>query len=563
MIYNESLIFLPYIFYIYSIFLSISHCIIIIYNIYFIFRYNVFDIWLQKLDNIVKAIDPNEVIKTRQIPKNAWEKLTEHGVFKARVPEDYKGFNFLNSEFSRIIEVTSQIPGLGQLILKQGLSPIDLLVKYGTVEQKLSNFSKKVSLALYEADNCNKVPQHFQTLATEFDNDNIILNGVKTFVANADCSDVFLVFGHSEIRGPETLSTFLVEKNLEGVNIQESTNFLGLPGFCACTIQFQDVKISQKNILGKVGDGSQHLATAFENTNHYLGAQVVGIMKNMLDLLTQNVLNRKQFNKFMHEFTSVRQIISRISNSIYGIESALYMTLGMQDLYKDQDVQVESTLVEIFAVEECMKRIPEAMNIFGPLGILEEEPYKQFLLDAFTLVHYESKISEKKKAVGLTLLQNYEKDLGHKIHDIWGKFRRRVHWPEEILQLHLEEHLHPSFHECSERMETGVFTLMEACRLTLVNHGEESRERLFELYRICDIMVQIFVFAANCSRASRSYCIGHKNSEDEYKMCEGTSYNFMQNIENLGNDMKKDYGNKQRDYSALLDSGLKSKMLNR
>ena len=92
-------------------------------------KYLEFSKWIKSVDDCVKSVDVRQVEKSKLIPSDLLIRLYELGVFGVRISEDYEGINLLDTEFVKLLEVTTHLPDLSQLILKQSACPVDLITK--------------------------------------------------------------------------------------------------------------------------------------------------------------------------------------------------------------------------------------------------------------------------------------------------------------------------------------------------------------------------------------------------------------------------------------------------
>lgn len=510
----------------------------------------------------MKTVNPKEFEETETIPSHVLQKLRELGVFGARIPGDYRGMNLLNSEYMRVLETVGTVPALGLFLLKQGVPPIDIFNKWGTVEQKLKYLPKIAvgqSLATVAVTETNSGPSacDFETIATMSDcNEYWHLDGEKTFVSNASISDVFIVFGHAMQSGdlekrPETLASFIVDRDTPGFTVlKDPIKTVGLKGFETGKIVMRNVKIPKSNIIGEVGTGAKQLVDMFTHGRHFIATQAIALLKNLQDKLTQDILHRKHFDKMLYETESSQIIFGNINCSIYAIESVLYLTTAAMDIYDGQDLQLETALVEQYCVQECLKRIQESIWLIGPRACTLVEPYEQLLRDAFTVSNYETSLLDTKLYCALLGLQHYGLNMAEHIKKSRNPFMVPMYMFQQMiekqgkLRLHLEDYLHPSFRECADFCDRSLFKLKEAAENLLIRSGTEVGKEHAALQRLSDMVSLIYVYVAIVGRASRSYCIGNRDSDFEVKLSIIMAYRLQQDVYRLAEDIKvSEYAN--------------------
>lgn len=505
----------------------------------------------------MKTISPKEIEDTDSIPSHILQSLRDLGVFGARIHEDYNGKNLLNSEFLQILETVSKVPALGLFLLKQGVPPIDIFNKYASVEQKLRYLPKiatgqsLASVAVTEKES-GPAAQKIDTTAVASMCDNYwVLDGEKIFVPNANVADTFLVFAHAMQSGtlekrPETLACFIVDSNSEGLTVsQDLTEMIGARGFKNGRLVLKDVKIPKENLIGEVGSGAQQMSELFTHTRHFVGALTISILKNLLNQLTTDVMRKKHFDQNFYEIKSVQDIFAKLHGSIYVMESMLYLTTSIIDIYDNPDVLLETALVEQYCVQECMTRLQESMQLVGPKACTTILPYEQFLRDAFTVTNYETSLIDTKIYNALLGIHHCGMTVAEEIK----KSRNPLQFPAYALRnifsitnfknlgLHLEEHVHPSLRECAELLDRTLYKLKDSTQTVLLHHGMEVSDQHCDLQRVSDIAALCYAYISILSRASRSYCIGNRDSDSEIKICMVLAYRLEQRIKTLSDEI--------------------------
>ena len=79
-----------------------------------------------------------------------------------------------------------------------------------------------------------------------------ILNGQKQFISNAGFADAFVTY--AKVDG-DKFTSFIVERNFEGVSVDEEENKMGIKGSSTRSVIFTDAKMPVENVLGEVGKG--------------------------------------------------------------------------------------------------------------------------------------------------------------------------------------------------------------------------------------------------------------------------------------------------------------------
>lgn len=490
-------------------------------------RHTQFFEWLQPIEKYLSENLEN--------PQNAKKDdilshLRDLGVFRAHVDEQYLGLNLNQTELAKLVEVLSCFPWLGSYIVKNHIMPVHIISTMASEEQKAKYLPKIATgeivptICYTESDggiNVNSIKS--RTVLSDCDT-YYTLNGEKLFVANGLDSNLFLVFsqsGHSHAisSGHTVLSVFLVESDMNSITCKDIKNLVGLHNSSTCTITFKDTKIPKDNALGEITSGMSILIDSFAPGNRNLAPQAIGILRTFIRLLTRHVLERKHLDENMYQYESVQEVIGKISTALYSMESILYFTTGIMDIYENQDCTLEKAMVEIYCVNECVTHIYEGLQIIGAQSYLTEKPYIQIFEDALSYALFDSYNIDSDIYISLLGLQH----MGKNLHQHIMRLRNPLNFPQHILNwifnkeyqldLRIADHLHLSLRSGGELLEKCITRLNNVGILMLQRHGSEIANRQMELCRISELATKTFALITVLSRTSRAYCIGLRNAD--------------------------------------------------
>ena len=213
-----------------------------------------------------------------------------------------------------------------------------------------------------------------------------ILNGQKQFISNAGFADVLVTY--AKVDG-EKFTSFIVEKNFEGVSVDEEENKMGMKGSSTRSVIFTDAKVPVENVLGEVGRG--HIV-AFNTLNigrFKLGAGCVGSSKSALQDAVTYAKQRVQFGKPIAEFGLIKHKIAEMAIRTFTVESMVYRTAALVDRilqgvdHHAEDVGIQMAKgIEEYAIEDSINKVyssemldyivDEALQIHGGYGYIHD-----------------------------------------------------------------------------------------------------------------------------------------------------------------------------------------------
>lgn len=223
-----------------------------------------------------------------------------------------------------------------------------------------------------------------------------ILNGQKQFISNAGFADLFIVF--AKVDG-DKFTSFIVERNFEGVSVGEEENKMGVKGSSTRSVIFTDAKVPVENVLWQVGKG--HIV-AFNTLNigrFKLGGGCLGSSKVTLQDAVAYAKQRVQFGKPIAEFGLIKHKIAEMAIRIFAVESMVYRTAALVDRilqridHQAEDVGIQMAKgIEEYAIEDSINKIysseildyvvDEALQIHGGYGYVREYPVERHYRDS-------------------------------------------------------------------------------------------------------------------------------------------------------------------------------------
>src|SRR5207244_6542167 len=192
------------------------------------------------------SIFPHEVVQ------KAWEV----GLMNSHIPEEYggPGLDFLSGCLIEE-ELGWGCSGIGTSLMCNGLATSPIAIG-GSEEVKkkylgmLTEEPKLASFCLTEPDAGSDV-SGMRTSAVKM-GDKYVINGSKCFITNGGYADYYTVYAKTDKdAGHKGISTFIVERECDGVTVDKKEDKLGQRASNTATISFNDVEVPAENMLGE------------------------------------------------------------------------------------------------------------------------------------------------------------------------------------------------------------------------------------------------------------------------------------------------------------------------
>jgi len=462
--------------------------------------------------------DPRSVEEERWIPDEVLHDLGEIGVLGLYVPEKYEGQGLSQTGYARVFETIAGIDGTLAIVLgvhqSIGYKGIQL---FGSDEQKerflpdLATGRKLAAFALTEPEAGSDAYQ-VKSRAVEQPDGSWVLNGEKRFIGNGSRADVITAFARAEVGGKDKHIALLLEKGMDGLEVGERYDTMGLRGNDLRRLYFKDVKVPAENVLGEPGEGFRIAMQILNNGRIGLGTGSVGATKKLLDLTIDHVKERQQFDQPLADFELVQEKVGWIVENLFGLESMCYLTCGLVDKGVP-DYSLESAVCKVAGTEFLWYAANRSMQLAGGEGYLRDQPYEKILRDirifpifegandvmrAFVALGGFKPLSEKLSGLGEIGLNDPIGSIGVLIEYASERVKREVR-PDKITMAH------PELSKHADAVSEQVKQLRDVSEKLLREHKKGIVEAQFAQKRLADNIADIFGQVALLSRVSHTF----------------------------------------------------------
>lgn len=339
------------------------------------------------VERLCAVLDDWQIWEQRDLPKEAWDIIKKERFLGMIIPKEYGGLGFSALAHSEVIMklASRSIPACISVMVPNSLGPAELLIHYGTDEQKKKMLPK---LATGEEIPCFGLTEpgagsdagSINASGVLFKQDGklmIKLNWNKRWITLAAISTTIgLAF---RLRDPENLlgkgddlgiTCALIPASTPGVVVGRRHDPLGVP-FYNCPTQGHDVVVSVDTIVGGIEGAGRGWGMLMEclaaGRGISLPAQSAGGSKLITRVVSAHASIRKQFGIPIGKFEGVEEPLARIGGFNYLLEAMRIYTLGALD----QGIKppVITAMVKYQSTELGRKSINDGMDVMGGAGI--------------------------------------------------------------------------------------------------------------------------------------------------------------------------------------------------
>ncbi len=326
------------------------------------------------------------------------KKAGELGFLSADIPEEYGGQDLDKVTSLLVWEKMAQGGGsfMASFGTHTGIGSLPVLF-FGTPDQKQRYLPKLATgemigaYALTEPEAGSDALNSKTTAVLSPDGKYYLLNGQKQFITNAGIADLFTTY--AKVDG-DKFTAFLVERNFEGVSLDEEENKMGVKGSSTRGVIFSDVKVPVENVLGEIGKGHIVALNVLNMGRFSLGAGCLGGAKSALLEATSYAKKRVQFGKPICEFGLIRQKIAEMAIRCFIMESMVYRTggltarifktidrraedVGLRMAKAIEEYNIEDSINKVFCSEKVGEVVDEAVQIHGGYGYIHDYPVER------------------------------------------------------------------------------------------------------------------------------------------------------------------------------------------
>lgn len=338
-----------------------------------------------------------EIDRSGEFPWDIVELLAQHDFFAVPFPEEYGGLGgdmisslLVIEELSKVCATSGLLPAVQEL----GSLP---LLHGGTDEQKqrwvpdLAAGKTLAAFALTEAG-AGSDAASMHTRAKR-DGDDWVINGEKRFISQGDVAGLVAVFAQTD-ESPEArkqhrhATCFYVEKGTPGFTSPRVEHKMGIRGSTTAELAFADVRVSDANRVGQVGDGWSLAMKTFERSRPGIAAQAVGIAQGALDVAAEYATQRKQFGRPIGDFQMISAMLADMAARTEAARQLLYAAAERIEQGDEHSARWAS-MAKLFCGDTAMAVTTDAVQVLGGYGYTTEYPVERMMRDAKITQLYE------------------------------------------------------------------------------------------------------------------------------------------------------------------------------
>ncbi|MBE0651600.1 MAG: acyl-CoA dehydrogenase family protein [Bacteroidales bacterium] len=315
------------------------------------------------------------------------KRLGEMGLLGMALPERYGGQGLDTMSYIIAVEELARVDGSQAATVAAhnslGIAP---LYEFGTEEQRMKYLPDLCtgeglwSFGLTEAG-AGSDSRGSKTTAV-LNDDQWTINGSKIFITNGaskiskGCT-VQAVSGEED--GRKIFTTIIVEAGTPGFKQVPMHNKMMWRASDTSELYFDDVKVPNENLLGKIGQGSHIMLHTLDGGRLSIGAMGLGLAQGAFEMALAYAKERKQFGKPISKFQINAFKLADMALKIELARNLLYKACWLKDTGKPY--AKEAAMSKLYCSEIAKEVADEAVQIHGGYGLMKDYDIERFYRD--------------------------------------------------------------------------------------------------------------------------------------------------------------------------------------
>ena len=325
-----------------------------------------------------------EIDHADRFPIELWPQMGELGLHGITVEEEWGGLGlgYLEHVVAQE-EVARASASVGLSYGAHSNLCINQVRRWANEDQKRKYLPKLISgehvgaLAMSEAGAGSDVVS--MKLKAEKSGGGYRLNGTKYWITNGNYADVLVVYAKTG-EGSRGITTFLIEKGMEGFSIGQKMDKMGMRGSPTAELVFDDCFVPSENVMGPENGGVGVLMSGLDYERTVLAGIQLGIMQACLDVVLPYVRERKQFGQAIGGFQLMQ---AKVADMYVALNSArAYVYAVAKNCDAGRTTRFDAAGAILLASENAVKVANEAVQALGGAGYTKDWPVERYMRDA-------------------------------------------------------------------------------------------------------------------------------------------------------------------------------------
>ncbi len=240
--------------------------------------------------------------------------------------------------------------------------------------------------------------------AARIEGDHAILDGEKTWISNGGIADFYVVFARTgEAPGARGISAFIVDADTPGLEIAERIDVIAPHPLAR--LKFTNCRIPLSQRIGAGGEGFKIAMRTLDVFRTSVAAAALGFARRALHEALGRATSRKMFGGVLADFQLTQASLARMATTVESSALLTYRAAWLRD--QGRTVTREAAMAKLEATEGAQRVIDAAVQVFGGLGVVSEQPVERLYREIRALRIYEGATEVQQLIIGRELLKGW------------------------------------------------------------------------------------------------------------------------------------------------------------
>lgn len=234
------------------------------------------------------------------------------------------------------------------------------------------------------------------------DGDHYVLDGEKTWISNGGIADFYVVFARTgEAPGARGISAFIVEAGTPGFEIAERIEVIAPHPLAR--LRFTNCRVPAPQRVGAAGEGFKVAMRTLDVFRTSVAAAALGFARRAFDEALARATTRRMFNGVLADFQLTQAKLAQMATAIDSAALLTYRAAWRRD--RGEPVTKDAAMAKLTATENAQQVIDAAVQMFGGLGVVREQPVERLYREIRALRIYEGATEVQQLIIGRELLR--------------------------------------------------------------------------------------------------------------------------------------------------------------
>ena len=238
--------------------------------------------------------------------------------------------------------------------------------------------------------------------AARLDGDHYVIDGEKTWISNGGIADFYVVFVRTgEAPGARGISALIVDADTPGLEIAERIAVIAPHPLARLRFNGCRVPVSQR--LGAAGEGFKLAMRTLDVFRTSVAAAALGCARRAMDEALQRATSRRMFQGVLADFQLTQAKLAQMATQIDSAALLTYRAAWQRD--QGQSVTSEAAMAKMTATENAQQVIDAALQMWGGLGVVSDQPVERLYREIRALRIYEGATEVQQLIIARELLK--------------------------------------------------------------------------------------------------------------------------------------------------------------